>query len=714
MTSSFFVVAPRRVESVLAEELRELGVDKPSTFATGVRVAGDLELAYRICLWARVASRVLLHLGDLAAADADALYRAARAIDWSEHLAPTGTFAVDCTTRHAAIGHSHYAALRLKDAIVDRYRAEHGERPSVAVERPQVQLRLHLEGAVGRVYLDLAGESLHRRGYREASGVAPLKENLAAAVLRRARWPEAAAEGWRLLDPMCGSGTLLVEAAWMATDRAPGLEREYFGFLGWRGHQATLWSQLLAEARARFAEGSRRPVEILGRDVDERAVELARDNVRRAGAETWVELEVADLVGARSPGDRGLMVVNPPYGARLGEPDAVATLFDRLGEALAGPYAGWRAAVLCGEPELSSRLRRRIRRRHRFYNGSLDIELLSIEPRADEEDVRSLPTAAEVDVAPFVNRLRKNLKRLAAWREREQISCFRVYDADIPEFAVAVDVYEDWAHVQEYAPPRSIEPAWARARLEAVRLAVPDALGIAPEHVVTKTRARQRGNEQYVRLGATARTIVVREGPARFLVNLHDYLDAGLFLDHRPTRHRLMGGAPDRVLNLFCYTGSLTVAAALGGARSSISVDTSATYLRWAADNFELNRLPRPAHRLVRGDVWAWLEQYDGATFDLVLCDPPTFSNSKSRAQDFEVGRDHVRLVEMIMPHVSRGGALWFSSNKRGFALADEVGERFAVASVGARSVPPDFGRSVPHRQWEIRWPEAADEARRG
>lgn len=701
-----FVTAPRYAESALAEELRELGAPKVGEFAAGVRLDGDLELAYRICLWSRVASRVLLHVADVDAADGDALYRSVGEIDWSAHLGADRTFAVDCTSRNAAIGHSHFASLRVKDAIVDAFRRGGGRRPNVDVERPDVQLRLHLDGDVGRLYLDLAGESLHRRGYRGDGGAAPLKENLAAAVLRRARWPQALADGLGLLDPMCGSGTLLIEAAMMAADRAPGLGRAYFGFLGWAGHRPEVWARLVDEARERAehaASDAARQWSVVGRDADPKAVAAAQDNVRRAGFDGRITVEHAELRGSSPPWSTGLLVVNTPYGERLGEPEAIAALFDDLGEALAGPYAAWRAAILCADPSLSSRLRRRIKRRHRFFNGNLEVELLSIEPRDDAEDVRALPAAADVDIDPFSNRIAKNLKRLAPWRAREQISCFRAYDADIPEFAAAVDVYGDWVHLQEYAPPRSIEPAWARARLAAMAEALPQVFDVPADHIVVKTRARQRGREQYERFDETDREFPVVEGAARYLVNVHDHLDTGLFLDHRPTRARLTSDAPARLLNLFCYTGSLTVAAALGGTRSSISVDASTTYLRWAARNFELNRLGRD-HRLVRADVWTWLDEYRGPRFDLVVCDPPTFSNSKSRRRDFEVGRDHVELIRLAMTHVDTGGCLLFSSNKRGFDLDEAVRDAFAVRAIGSASVPPDFARGTPpHRQWEIR-----------
>ena len=640
----------------------------------------------------------------------DTLYGAARALDWSEHLSASDTIAVDCTARHAAISHSQFAALRIKDAVVDSLRTTSGQRPSVDVQRPAVRLRLHLDGDLGQLWIDLAGESLHRRGYRAASGPAPIKENLAAAVLRRARWAEACAEGLGLLDPMCGSATLLIEAAMIAGDRAPGLGRDYFGFVGWRGHQPDVWRRLVEEARARAGAGDDRSFQIMGRDADRAAVEHARANVRAAGFEGRIAVEQVAFTDAEPPWRKGLLVVNAPYGERLGDEASVAALYDALGDGLSGPYADWRAAILTGADDVSGRLRRRIKRRHRFFNGNLEVELLSIDPLELSENVIPLPVAADIPIEPFVNRLQKNRKRLASWLRRDNVSCYRVYDADIPEFSAAIDVYGEWVHLQEYAAPASIEPARARARLEAMREALPSALDIVPERVVVKTRVRQRGRGQYNRLDSIAREFEVREGPARYLVNLDDYLDTGLFLDHRPTRARLFELAEGHtLLNLFCYTGSMTVAAALGGARATVSVDTSATYLDWAARNFALNRLARQPHQLVRADVRTWLERYDGPRFELVFCDPPTFSNSKSRDRDFEVGRDHVDLVRATMAHVTPDGMLLFSSNKRRFGLDAELSAAFDVTAVGRRSVPPDFARGAPpHQLWEIRWPRTS------
>ncbi|MEE9386165.1 MAG: bifunctional 23S rRNA (guanine(2069)-N(7))-methyltransferase RlmK/23S rRNA (guanine(2445)-N(2))-methyltransferase RlmL [Nannocystaceae bacterium] len=720
----FLVTAPRRTETVLADELRELGAESVGEFAAGVRVRADLEFAYRVCLWSRVASRVLLPLREFDASDGDELYHEVGTVDWREHLGVGDTLAVDCTTREARISHSRYAALRVKDAVVDQFRARTGRRPSVDVQRPSVRLHLHLAGSRAYLSLDLAGQSLHRRGYRTGTVIAPLKENLAAAVLRRARWPQTCEAGGTLFDPMCGGGTLLIEAAMMATRRAPGLGRAYYGFLGWRGHDRGIWSRLVAEAESAVRVGNGSNLRISGCDADPQAVAAAQANVRNAGYEGRIHIECCDVAAVRAPASQGLVVVNPPYGHRLADDREVACLYRALGERLAGAFSGWHAAVLVAGEGVSTGLGRRIRRRHSFYNGRLDIDLLCLDPQgskvSDASRSKDNPAAEgrvgdeagrgeeSGDASAFSNRLRKNAKRLAPWIARNQISCYRLYDADIPEFAAAVDIYDGWVHLQEYAAPPSVAEARATQRLGAMKAALPAVLGIPSGRVVVKSRARQRGKQQYGRQATTDRFFEVQEGQARFRVNLHDYIDTGLFLDHRPMRARITAiSSGKRFLNLFCYTGTATVCAAVGGADSSVSVDTSGTYLTWARENLEANRIDARLHALVRLDARQWVQDYRGRPFDLVFCDPPTFSNSKRTARDFEVERDHVALIRDVMRIVAPTGTLVFSTNKRRFKLATELESGFAVEDVRDSTIPIDFRRrSNAHHCWEIRHSE--------
>jgi len=715
--SDFFATAPSGIEPLLAAELAELGAVQVKPARGGIRFRGTLETAYRACLWSRTASRILLPLAELPVADSQALYAGVLDLPWEEHLAPEGTLSVEFSGNCPGIDHSHYGAQRVKDAIVDRFRARCGQRPNV--NRHQPDLRIHAQWRDGQatVSLDLSGDSLHRRGYREATVTAPLKETLAAALLLKSGWPEIAAAGGPLLDPLCGSGTLAIEAAWIAGDRAPGLSREHWGFSGWLGHIPALWSRLLNEARERWATGQSRIPLILASDHDPKAVRATLVNAGRAGVADRLRIERREWIAVEPPpGPPGLVIINPPYGERLGEQDEVAALYIQIGDRLKARFTGWRAAVFTGNPDLGKRMGLRADKVHTFNNGPLECRLLRfrVEP---ECFVRPLPPAPTLPhkgggstrlplpsvgggwgegaygAEDFANRLRKNLRHLGRWAAREGVSCYRLYDADLPEYAVAIDRYEQWLHVQEYAPPASIDPAKAQVRLQQIMAVLPTVLELPPENVFLKVRQRQRGAHQYQKQAQQGRFHEVREGPARFLVNFTDYLDTGLFLDHRITRQRLGELAKGRrFLNLFGYTGTATVYAALGGAVSTTTVDLSATYLDWARRNLELNGLNNPWRRFIQADCREWLVEAR-ERYDLIFLDPPTFSNSKEMDGHFDVQRDHGELLQQALRLLAPGGVLIFSTNYRRFHLDRDALTAWRIEDWSRLTLPQDFAR---------------------
>jgi 23S rRNA (guanine2445-N2)-methyltransferase / 23S rRNA (guanine2069-N7)-methyltransferase len=303
----------------------------------------------------------------------------------------------------------------------------------------------------------------------------------------------------------------------------------------------------------------------------------------------------------------------------------------------------------------------------------------------------------------FVNRLRRNRRLLRRWLRNEEISCYRLYDADCPEYAAAVDVYEErWAHVQEYAPPATVDPRAAEKRRSEILQLLPGVLGIEPADLFFKTRRRQRGRGQYARLDRSGEFHPVREGDCRFLVNFSDYLDTGLFLDHRITR-RLIGelASGRRFLNLFCYTATATVSAARGGAAASVSVDSSATYLDWARKNLELNGISAEKHRLVRADCLEYLRR-DTGSYGLIFLDPPTFSNSKDRRRVFDIQRDHAELILLAAARLATGGILLFSCNYRKFKLDTAALSALAVEDLTEATRPRDFARRRPHVCYRI------------
>jgi len=701
-THSYYVTATRGLVGLVEDELHELGARVVRAEPAGLRVRGPLKFGYRMCLWSRCASRVILHLHDFAIDGPDDLFAAALAFPWEEHLAPTGTLAVDVTASGEVITHGQYAAQRIKDGVVDRMRERFGKRPSVDLDAPDLRIVAYVRGRGCSLGIDLSGSSLHRRGWRTDQGAAPLKETIAAGMLRRGLWAERAARGEPLVDPMCGAGTLLVEAACIATDRAPALLRERFGFTGWLGHDATAWAELLAEAKDRAAAGESRELgPIVGFDSDPAAVTRARKNAERAGVHRWIRLERAAVKDAKLPSGPGLVVANPPYGERMSTPAQVAAVFDELGTMLHERCAGWHVEIIAAEAAPLERLGFSVEDAAAIDNRPIACRLLSGTAGTPIVHERAGATI-QVDEAPFVARLRKNLARVQPWARRFDIECHRIYDDEVPGFRVILDRYGDHLHLAEYQAPRSIDPDQAAARLDAVIEATARELGVAPARIHVKRRRPQTGGKQYGHMDGQGEELAVREGGATFLVNLTDYLDTGLFIDHRALRRMVReivverGGAP-RVLNLFSYTGAFSVVAALAGAHTT-SVDLSNTYLAWAERNFAANALDVRRHVFIKADCMRWLAQAD-RRWDLVICDPPSYSASKAMTSTLEIQRDHVTLVRQCLDRLADGGTLLFSTNKRGFEL--DAAALPELREITAATLDPDVRRSPPpHRCW--------------
>jgi 23S rRNA (guanine2069-N7)-methyltransferase / 23S rRNA (guanine2445-N2)-methyltransferase len=719
-TMHFFATCPAGVAELLADELRDAGATRVRVLRAGVDFDGCLECAYRACLWSRTASRILHAIAEVPADSAERLYTGVRSIDWTLHLAPQGTIAIDVLGTNEGLRHTRFTAQKVKDGIVDAVRASHGERPNVDLEHPDLRINVRLHRDRATLSVDLSGDSLHRRGYRLRGVAAPLKENLAAAILLRSGWRELAARGGALVDPMCGSGTFVIEAALIAAGIAPGLSRTRFGFEGWRGHDEALWRRVREEAVARNETPRPGACRLRGYDRDPRAIQVAIENAARAGVAGLVHFERRELAELRREDDGpGLVVVNPPYGERIGRAEELRDLYAMLGERVRAGFEGWQLSVLAADPALARAIGMQPRRSHALANGPIECRLLRFDVRARDAanaaarfEARLREARTRPGAEMFANRLRKNLKALGSWLRREDVHCFRLYDADMPEYAFAIDVYGDgqdrWVSMQEYLPPAAVAEEAARARrLEALAV-VPEVLAIDPGHVYRRLRRSQKTGTQYARLADEAVVHAVREGPYRFRVNFTDYLDTGLFLDHRITRARIGAAAGGtRFLNLFAYTGSMTVAAVGGGALASTSVDLSRTYLDWARRNLELNGLAAPAHELVRADCRAWLAtaaRQRQALWDLIFLDPPTHSRSKRMQHDFEVQRDHPRLIELAMELLAPSGLLVFSCNYSRFKLAAGVAQQYEVEDITRATIPRDFARSPRiHVCYEIR-----------
>jgi len=706
------------MEKLVEEEIVLFGGLDVRTATGVVSWSGALESGYRCCLWSRFASRVYLQLVRFPVVDEQSLYQRCLEFDWQDHLTVETSFAVSCTIAGSSpITHSRYASLKVKDGLVDSFRERTGKRPSVQTTRPEVQIHLHLDGDLATLSLDLSGESLHRRGYRGTAVKAPLKETLGAAIVALSGWP---AEPGTLIDPMCGTGTLLIEAALMFGDSAPGLSRSYFGFFGWQGHDPELWNWLVAEALEREERGLIRDwPQLLGYDCDPLAVSAARKNIEKAGLAEHIQVKQAELATLRSPDKEGMVLVNLPYGERLSETEQVGRLYRAFGRIMKERFSGWRTGVFISNPALTDSFTLTWENRYRLFNGSIPCRLLTGTVSEKETVFRWQPVEPG-DREPdneFANRLRKNLKKYLKWAEKNNIFCFRIYDRDLPDYNLSIDLFAKWVHIHEYAPPKSIDPELAASRLATALKGVRDILGVRSNRIFIKARERQKGKKQYEKKGEKGKMYEVREGECSFLVNFTDYLDPGLFLDHRPVRAKIYREARGkRFLNLYGYTGTATVQAAMGGAASTTTVDLSSTYLNWARMNLALNGFSEFRHKTEKGDCLQWLLE-TREIFDLIFIDPPTFSNTKKDQRVFDIQKDHSRVIELAMEHLAPDGLLIFSTNFRRFKIEERLFTLYAVKDISRESVPYDFARNDKiHSCWEIRhtgqnqpvkkWPE--------
>lgn len=735
----FTVTAARGMLPLLETELKQIGIKQYKTEAGSIRFTGSLKEAYQVCLWSRVAVRVLMPIAHFTAETTDQLYNGIKELAWEEHIdAEDTTLAIDFNSFRSKIHHTQFGAQKVKDAIVDRLRDLSGKRPSVDLHQPDLRVNVYLKHNQAIVSIDLSGESLHKRGYRVSQTNAPIKEHLAAAILLSAEWPKLAREGWALLDPMCGSGTFLIEAALMAADIAPGLQRDYFGFLYWKQHDKAAWQQLKADAERRRLSGLARLPMIMGGDQDKSAVAAAQANIEAAGLSDRIQVIHRDLQNwatvAQTLPDVGLLVSNPPYGQRIGDAASLHNVYEELGDLVNQHLPAWRTTIITDNAQLGKLTGLTLFDSKPFDNGPIACEVLSYRApkplRRDAKPVQqemaespspwdktpktkvkpAVSSAVLEDVSPqaemFANRLKKNVRHLAKWARKNQLDCYRVYDADLPDYAVAIDVYGDYVHVQEYAPPADIDPLKASERLDEVMQIIPAVLGVKEDKVALKLRQKQRGSNQYESQAALRQRFEVRENDLRFWINLTDYLDTGLFLDHRITRQMLAENSRNKAfLNLFAYTGSATVYAAAGAAKTTTTVDMSNTYLGWARDNMQLNNFVGEQHQFIRADVLAWLNEpaTQDLRFDLIFVDPPTFSNSNKMEGVFDIQRDYSDMLHKVAGLLNPGGEIFFSTNRRDFKLDVSTLQGLEIKDISKATLPPDFERnSKIHYCWRI------------
>lgn len=710
-----FATTARGFEELLKAELIELGATECQVAQGGVHFMATEEALYRTLLWSRLSSRILLPiLTTKIYSDLD-LYAAVVGQEWLHYFDEKVSFMVDFNGTNREIRHSQFGAMRVKDGIVDYFERRGKTRPIVDREHPDIRLHAYLERESFVLSLDLSGDALHLRGYREDTGKAPLRETLAAAILLRSGWQKRTP----LVDPMCGSGTLLIEAAQMEAQIAPQLHRLHWGFDFWLGHNQSQWEKVKDEAIVLAEKHFQQNPEphFYGFDLDHRVLQKAQKNAKNAGVAHLIRWQQADIAALKNPcpDKQGTLVCNPPYGERLGTTPALIALYSVFGQRVKEQFAGWNLSVFSGEPALLDCLRLRSHRQFKAKNGPLDcvqknyvisLNTNSVLQSAEKQNMLKFEqNSTDIIAIDFANRLQKNIKKIEKWATQQGLDAYRLYDADLPEYNLAVDRYADHIVVQEYAAPKNIDENKARQRLLDAVTATLRVTAVATNNLILKVRQKQKGSNQYEKLANKGEYFYVNEYGAKLWVNLTDYLDTGLFLDHRLTRKMLGEMAKNKdFLNLFAYTGSATVHAALGGAKSTTTVDMSNTYLNWAEQNLLLNDIEGKQHRLIQADCLQWLENCD-RQFDLIFVDPPTFSNSKRMEDSWDVQRDHIKLMKNLKRILRPQGTIIFSNNKRGFKMdrvqIEDLG--LSAVEISHKTLPLDFERNKQiHNCWII------------
>lgn len=691
MNYPLFISCAKGLEYLLETETRALGLMVTRVSPQGVYGDASLNVLYQLCLWSRLANRVQLILFSGQAHEEKSIYHLCSQFPWQSVFSPDKSFLVEFHGMSQTIRNTMFGAQVVKDAIADYFRKTQHVRPTVDRENPNIRIHAYFKQDELTVSLDLVGYSLHQRGYRKEAGLAPLKETLAAALLIRAEWPLLAEKGWALFDPLCGSGTLVIEAALMAGRIAPGLLRADQALQHWVQHKASVWEKLRADA---LKQVKPHQLKLIGHDVDAKAIQIARSNAERAGVLPLVSFHQQALQDSKPLAEHGLVICNPPYGERLDDFTPLIPLYQSLGSVLHSHFQGWKAAFITSNPVLGKAVGLRAEKQYSFYNGALECKLYCLNldkynQLKDYSQGQSLSSGAQM----FANRLKKNKQHLDKWIKRENIQAYRLYDADLPEYAFAIDCYKDYVLLQEYKAPDTIPLHKIEKRSLEIMQVVPLVLNLTPDKLVIKQRKMQKGKNQYQKLNQTQHSMTVEEGRAHFKVNLYDYLDTGLFLDHRLLRLKFAQLKPGtRFLNCFCYTATASVHAALAGAQTT-NIDMSTTYLKWAEENYRLNHLSLAKHQFIQADCLQWLKTAHGK-FDVIFLDPPSFSNSKRMQTTLDIQRDHAQLIDAAMRLLSNEGVLYFSTNLRSFKMNPLVETKYGVKNNTSETIDLDFRRN--------------------
>lgn len=728
-------------EAVVKRELAELGYEARTVTPGRLLFPGDVAAICRTNLWLRTAERILIRMGTFPATDFGQLFDGTAALAWDHWLPPDAEFPVRGRSHHSQLSSVPACQKIVKRAIVESLRAAH-QREVLPETGPKCSIEIGLRDDVATLTLDTTGVGLHKRGYRRLVGDAQLRETLAAAMIQLSFWRP----GRVLADPFCGTGTIPIEAALIGRNVAPGLHRE-FAAESWPTLEKRHWE--LAREAARDLIRPSLAERLLAYDIDGDALSLARYHAQQAGVETDIHWQQRPFSELRAKAEYGCIVTNPPYGERMGDEKEIVELY-RTFPLVLRRLPTWSHYILSSRPDLEQLVGQTADRRRKLFNGPIECTYFQFygprplkaheRPNVDHEtsgdrhfneadelnsiavehaQPKKTSAAAKVTVAPafgglqesagrqaeeFANRLRNRARHFRRWPTKRGIRCYRLYERDVPDVPLVVDRYEDALHISEFARPHDRSPAQHADWLDLMGRTAAEVLEVPRERVFLKHRDRQRGADQYQRVDERGATVVVHEGGLKFIVNLSDYVDTGLFLDHRLTRQMVRDRAEGkRFLNLFAYTGSFTVYAAAGGAVTTTTVDKSAAYTDWARENLELNGFAGPAHNIVRSDVPTFLDRLQPQDqWDLAVVDPPTFSNTKGMEADWDVQHDHGDLLRRLARHIAPGGIVYFSTNFRRFKLDETALADYTIRDITRQTIPEDFRNQRIHACWQL------------
>ncbi|NIZ47228.1 bifunctional 23S rRNA (guanine(2069)-N(7))-methyltransferase RlmK/23S rRNA (guanine(2445)-N(2))-methyltransferase RlmL [Entomospira nematocerorum] len=727
MKKLYYATCQLFFEDILEQELRFLGITDVDRSVGGVFFYGEERDLYHVLIHARtIASlRLVLLQGDIE--DPQDLYKQSLSIAWIDHFSSDDILACRVSSSGRNIAPENFLMLVMKDGIVDSFRKIGRPRPNINTDNASHLVHLDVHDNKTIISLELEHE-LFKRGYRESlqeknqdlaqvqlikkkkthAHPAPLKEHLSASLLYRAQWHELMQDTDTVFyDPMCGSGTLVAEAFMMAQHMSPHWLRTTWRIKKWKGFNQRLFDEVWQHMKSRAIESLKEnTIEFWASDINQHAIAMTRLAFINLGCLDSIRLMNQDFFDSKGSPKKGLILSNPPYGERMGTRDEANRLYARIGKHVKEYYQGWNVALLAPDSDMLRCLDIRAKHMNTFFNGAKRALFLRffVESR-EEKRFEWSPLALEVkDVVA-----KQFIHYQAIAEEAYQTNAFRFYNNDHSSYQAICEYFNGAVVVQEFARrlhrdggEKDTEPVLKTVEFLRIIQEVTNLTKIDIYHKVRKPASSRNQYEKYEELDVVQRE--VHEGDTKFLVNFSSYIDVGLYLDHRYLRRMIAAEVRDKsFLNLFCYTASVSLVAALAGASSTVSVDISKTYLEQARQNFKHNGIDTTQdrkHVFIRNDVKRYVSRIRD-NFDIVYVDPPTFSNGTGR-DAFDVQREHAKLIFDIMEYVNVGGKMYFSTHYRRFKLDNSILRQFEVVDLSDISHDTDVSARKEHLLWCI------------